>query len=1438
MATQQQAVSARVRVPALRSAFLVMALTLPGACAFEGSIPPAAVIACSRNDDCPAPTRCRVGQNRCVAASLATPRCGDDILDVGELCDDGNNSDGDGCRADCRKLESCGDAVIDSGEQCDDGNVNPADHCDDCLVSTWVVSLVGNPREAPNELPQVHSMNGFAVDVRGRIHVVDQTTCEILRLDPDGSAVEVAGVGACASDDRDGVATEVALSAPSLVAVGNDGAIFFVSLAGQGNTQLLKRIDPTTGIVQTMAGAPGLGGGGDGGPAALASFGSIADLKVDPQGRIYVSDPVNHRLRRIDPNNGNIISTVAGNGSSGPGGDGVATDESLDVGQIAIDAVTGDVYVVENALQRVRLLSSDGTIRTVAADLGDVRLNIAAHDGRLFLFDELSSQIRRQNPDGTFTVVAGSGRAGYSGDGGPASAADLEFGRIAIDPRASDGAFTPLVISGLLAVRRIDDDGMITIVRTNRGRGLPLTQPLPATTAVSAKVMAYDPVGADVLVSDGRLLLRIDDKGLVTPIGGLANHSEGPALLAAMAPTHMVVDALGSLYLSEGQRIRRLDVDGTLSVVEMGFQAPVQVGALAIDAMGRPVFADLISESIAVIQRIDTSFGVSTMTTLAGVIGGSSDDGVPATGALLESIDALAFDRQGRLLLTNAARSCVRRIEDDGTITTMAGVCGVAGFAGDGGPAHGALLNRPQGLAVASDGRIFIADAINEAIRVVDDNGVISTVAGSGALALGGGDGGAALLAQVSPSALAIDSLDRLLMIDLNTVRRLETDGTIVTVVGSRVSLADGAPPTLRHLAATTTALAFPAALATGYPGSRVVIADPIANTIVAVVGGLLEVVAGTGTFGAAGDGGPAIDAQLGGPLGVAVDGLGRIVIADTLNHRIRRVDVDGTISTIAGSGRLGLIDGPAASAQLNLPSSVDVDDAGAVYFADTGNHCVRVITDGVIRTVAGSGVAGFGGDGQPAVHALLHSPGGVAVDHDGRVYVADTGNARVRRIGLDGSIETVAGTGAAGFDGDGGPARNAQMVAPTGIAIDDLGGVVVADPIDSRIRRIDVDGVISTIVGSTRSGSSGDGGPALAALLTDPMAVAVDAEGRLFMADTHEGQVREIDGQGVMRTTVGAVARIGHVAFNDPLLNFGGPGKILTLDRSTSLIANGPLVALRHDVQQVEQVAGSYFQQLPTPGLARYTDATFPNVTALAFDRATSVIFVSTTSNPTRNDFTTVEQHIMAIHADDVADADRWTIEDLAGTQDTSFGNITALRFDPVRRRLYIADSGTGSVRALEVDDGVVSTVLGPESFDPQGPQALAVAPNGDLFVMDSTRVVRFQPDLEQPPSVVIGDGTVIGDGLHSRDLTVTSPSGLAIDLFGNVFVSSERAVRLLSARNGVVDVYGPSLTIFPTAASEHPIECISDIAIYDDNRLLLVDCSGIVVQLDHRND
>ena len=359
-----------------------------------------------------------------------------------------------------------------------------------------------------------------------------------------------------------------------------------------------------------------------------------------------------------------------------------------------------------------------------------------------------------------------------------------------------------------------------------------------------------------------------------------------------------------------------------------------------------------------------------------------------------------------------------------------------------------------------------------------------------------------------------------------------------------------------------------------------------------------IQTAAGGGSGGFGGDGGPATGALLTSPSDVApldgVTGGGGYLIADTSNHRIRRIDANGTIQTVAGAGPAAGATGGFAgdglaptdpAVRLNQPRGVSpLGTPGQGFLiADTGNNRIRAVVNGMMTTLAGNGQAGFGGDGDGAQIAQLNRPAGVAALPDGGYLIADTGNNRIRRVSASGIIATVAGTGPAAFTGDGGPATQAALNAPSDVAPLTGGGFLIADMGNNRVRRVTTDGRIATVVGAGPAGFGGDGGPAGKALLNAPEGVAALADGSIAIADAGGERVRLVGVDGTVRTLAGT----GTAGFSgdggDPALAQLSRPRAVAQDGARLLIAD----AFNHRIRSVAQGPAPVDDSLnPTPPL------------------------------------------------------------------------------------------------------------------------------------------------------------------------------------------------------------------------------------------------------------
>ncbi len=676
----------------------------------------------------------------------------------------------------------------------------------------------------------------------------------------------------------------------------------------------------------------------------------------------------------------------------------------------------------------------------------------------------------------------------------------------------------------------------------------------PATQAT-----LHDPYGevmdaaGDIFIADSynNVVREVNHAtGVITTVAGTGTYGyNGDNIVATAAelsdPVGLALDAAGDLFISDESNQRIREVNAATKVITTvagnggaGFSGDnVQATAtelyypagIAIDSAGDLLIADYDNNRI---REVNKATGV--ITTVAGNgTQGFTGDGAAATAAELNHPVGLGFDSSGDLFIADTSNDVIRElVAGTGTIKTVAGIGTSSGFSGDGGLATAAKLNAPYGVALDSAGDLFIADIDNSRIREVNAaTGVITTVAGSGTQ-LFAGDGGPATAADlILPSDVLVDAAGDLFITDTlnNRIREVNHATQVITTVAgsSYVSYPGNGGP------ATTAPLSLPEGEATDAAGD-LFIADEGDNVIREVnhATGVITTVVGNGTAGFSGDGGQATAAELNQPQSIVVDAAGDLFIADSNNHRIREVNhATGVITTVAGNGTSGYNGDniAATAAEIEIPQSIALDAAGDLFIADNIGDRIREVnaTTKIITTIAGNGIGGYNGDGAQATASELQLPKGVAVDSAGDVFIADEVNNRIREVNsTTGVISTVVGNGIQGYSGDGGQATAAELNYPDGIALDSTGDLFISDSNNGRIREVNsATGVITTFIGNSGQGSTGNGGPASAAKVSGPAGLSIDAFGDLFIADSGNNEVREIvGGVGITVRTVPTV--------------------------------------------------------------------------------------------------------------------------------------------------------------------------------------------------------------------------------------------------------------------------------------------------------------------------
>ncbi len=715
-----------------------------------------------------------------------------------------------------------------------------------------------------------------------------------------------------------------------------------------------------------------------------------------------------------------------------------------------------------------------------------------------------------------------------------------------------------------------------------------------------------------------------------------------------------------------------------------------------------------------------------------------------------------------------ATENVVYELTSAGVLTLVAGN-GTYGYSGDTMAATSAELTTIEGLALDSTGDLYISDRDNCVIRMVAATtagpytaGDIYTVAGTPETCAYAGNHVAATSAELDgPAGLAFDGSGNLYIADTdNCVIREVSSGTITTVAGTPLTCGHAGTGGL----ATSATLDEPEGVVVDGNGN-IYIADTGNEVIRLVAGstpphgdttGHIYTVAGTLlTSGYSGDNGVATSATLDSPLNVAVDSYNNFYIVDASNNAIREVVVStGIISTVAGNGGAGYTGngGLATKAELNEPEGLAIDSYGDLYIADSENYVIRevVAATGDISTLAGNGYFSYSGDGGPAASAQLDEPAGMALDIFGNVYIADYDNHVVREVNVStGTISTVAGNGISGYMGDSGAATSAELVEPISVAVDVYGDIYISDFDSYVIREVDgLTGLIYTFAGTGECGHSGDGSVATIAKLCEPEGITLDVSGNLYIADAGNAKIREVDAATNVITTVAGDGTVGYPGD-------GGLATSAELDWPTgvALDTSGDLFIADSDNYVIREVS-----------------AATQIIKTVAGDHSGSIIPVSTTHEPALDVYFDWAPGVFVDYAGNIFITDEY---------DNEVYEVTGSSF---------ATPASGSIFTVAGDggygyygDGGLATLA-----ELKYPYFSMGDLSGNLLIADSNNdVVRAVPGLiaSAPESVLSADSLnfatqLLGSGAsQSQTITITNPGNHSVSITSDTVTGANAA-------------------------------------------------------------
>ncbi len=920
-----------------------------------------------------------------------------------------------------------------------------------------------------------------------------------------------------------------------------------------GQSRVVRRID-AQGTIRTLAGNGSNGNAGDAGLAIYATFGVIGGAAADSQGNTYVSDTTNHRVRKVTPD-GRVYhfagSATVQAGSQGDNGQAAAAKLHRPTA-LAVDA-QDNLYIADSGNHRIRVVNPGTGIITAVAGSGglgysgddapatSVSLNnptgIAIDAaGNLFIADRNNHRIRKVGATSKIiTTIAGDGNAGFAGDNGAAASAQLNNpSDVAVDALGN----VYIADQNNHRVRRITG-GFISTIAGDGNAGF------TGDGGAAAQAQLSYPLSIEV-DSDGSVYVG-DNSNLrvrkLSPAGGGGAANRNP----------VITSNIGNQTLARGQTVDlplgATDADGdsvTFTLVNAPsfatitnanpaqrtatlHLAPAQSGAfndIRVQASdGRGGAATSASFSITVNEpqpgnqppaasaqalpgMIEATSAAGASVNLSG--SGSDPDGDQISFSWTDNGNQIAASANATVTLAIGAHSLALTVTDSKGARTSTTAQPVV--VKDSTPPAISNVPAPITTPATSSAGANVNYPMPAATDAVDGNVQVSADKASGSLFPAG---------TTTVKFTATDSRGNTAMASFTVTVTPFAGGntpaayTISTFAGSGIYgfSGDGGPAieaTLKQ------------ANGLRRDANGVMIVDSQSRVVRRVdAQGRISTVAGNGANGNSGDAGPANYATLSSPGGAVADAQGNIYVSDTNNHRVRRITPDGKIyhfagSTTAQAGSQG-DNGQATAAKLHRPTAVLVDAQGNVYIADSGNHRIRVVNPGtgIITTVAGSGGAGYSGDDVPATVTSLNNPTGIVFDAAGNLFIADRSNHRIRKVDATTRvISTIAGDGNAGFAGDHGAAASAQLNNPSDVAVDGAGSVYIVDQYNHRIRRI-AGGVIATIAGDGTAGFTGDGGPAPQAQLNYPLSIEVDPDGSVYVGDNGNIRVRKLTPSG-----------------------------------------------------------------------------------------------------------------------------------------------------------------------------------------------------------------------------------------------------------------------------------------------------------------------------------
>ncbi|WCT12445.1 MBG domain-containing protein [Mucilaginibacter jinjuensis] len=1063
-------------------------------------------------------------------------------------------------------------------------------------------------------------------DVSGNMFVLDRGNNVIRKITAAGDVSTFAGNGDNWSVDGVGVAAS--FGAPNNMAIDALGNLYVTDDA----SSTIRKITPA-GVVSTLAGSGVVGSAN--GTGTAASFNSPNALCVDINGNLYVGEQTNHLIRKITP--GGVVTTFFG-GGQGSTADGLTYTYSGSA--LTVDKL-GNVYIADGALNKIMKISPAGVASTVAGSGTNLLVNavgkLAAFSAPIAICYDQSSgnlyvssdqQIRKivltgyvidqPLPSGlkfdsatgkisgtpnsvmaakTYTVT------GYNGNGSSATTISLSVGypdKPQINYTASQTFTANVTITPLqptISGGGIPTGGFGRVSRVaGTGENGYTDGPANSATFKYPSGIAVDKDG-NIYVTHlvDNVVRKISPLGIVSTYAG-TGHSNFP--LALDNPTGLAINSKDELFISVGDDWPQPDQNNRIIKIANG-QETTFAGSdnygfkdgtgsdalfnssyqLSCDKNDNLYVADQQNNAI----RKITPAGVVTTVAGNGKIGAANGTGSAAT---FNNPDAVTANIDGNLYVADTKNNLIRKITPAGVVTTFAGSGTASSVDGTG---IAASFNYPTGIIADNIGNIYVADYHGNTIRKITIDGVVTTIAGNGAAGSVSGIGKAAgfngpvtlgltnsqdalivaeyggnVVSKVKLTGYSIDKpLPQGLNFNVNTGIITGTPKKAMPATDYVITATNASGTSSTKVTITVTAEPAPDI---SYPSSKVYTYTPVTiqpvnkgGTVPAVIYGNTITIAGNTQAGSTD--GTSTTASFNGPTGVITDNVGNIYIADQAGHKIRKITPDGTVSTFAGSGTAGYYDGPGAIAMFNHPCGLAFDSDENLYVTDKTNNMIRKITpDGMVSTLAGNlNANSHNGNGTAAG---FYYPYGIVADANNNLYIAEMGGSLIRKVTLDGTVTTFAGGGQYGTNQDG-TGTSAGFYNPTGIVIDSKGNFFIADYNNNTIRKITPAGVVTTFAGAVSNLYESKDGTGADARFYRPTSIAIDNSDNLYVTDQATSLIRKITPAAVVTTLAGTLYRSGSgdgvgmaAAFNQPTgITLTTDGRLLVADFGNNTI-------------------------------------------------------------------------------------------------------------------------------------------------------------------------------------------------------------------------------------------------------------------------------------------